>query len=589
MIDMKVYTNMLVGIVGEGMKNFSGFLSSVIDFTEIYIIFTHWMLPIIAIIIFFRCIIPIFKGRNENNIWGYLGMMDDSKVPIRHWENSIGRSKLSDIVIPLIFVSRNHGVLAFDGESWSIYDLGSKGGIKVNGKKVEQREKVKFGDVISFGGAEVVLLVDDACIESYIQKERDIPTSGSNISTVGTFMMIIFFQLMSCTQMYLSGRNALNKVIPFAFLIFIMVELLYYFIIRLFSRKHFEPELLVYFLCGINLLVVSSYNPNALFKQLAAIIIGIVVYTLMLIFLKDLHVARKLKYVLAAVGMIFLILNLTVGEIRYGARNWISLGFITFQPLEFVKVSFVIAGAATLDRLLTTKNLTAFILYSGACIGVLILIRDLGTAVIFFGAFLVIAFMRSGDLRTIALICSGAAIGAVAVIYLMPYIASRFAVWGKAWENVDSTGYQQTRTMIAAASGGLLGVGGGKGYLVNIPAADTDLVIGLICEEWGLLIAIITVLSIVCIGMFATVLTDKCRSAFYSISACGAASIFLIQVALNVFGSLDILPLTGVTLPFVSNGGSSMIASWGLLAFIKSADECIRPGKTNYKNKKVGI
>ena len=257
--------------------------------------------------------------------------------------------------------------------------------------------------------------------------------------------------------------------------------------------------------------------------------------------------------------------------------------------MEFVKISFVIAGAATLDRLLTTKNLTAFILYSGACIGVLILIRDLGTAVIFFGAFLVIAFMRSGDLRTIALICSGAAIGAMAVIYLMPYIASRFAAWGKAWENVDSTGYQQTRTMIAAASGGLLGVGGGNGYLVNIPAADTDLVFGLICEEWGLLIAIITVLSIVCLGVFVALLTDKCRSAFYCISACGAASIFLIQVALNVFGSLDILPLTGVTLPFVSNGGSSMISSWGLLAFIKSADERIRPGKTNYKNKKVGI
>ena len=586
---MKINVNMLVDIFRESMKNIFGFLSNVFDFTGIYIIFAHWMLPLLAIIIFFRCTSTLFKGRNENNIWGYLGMMDGSRVPIRHWENSIGRSKLSDIVIPLVFVSRNHGVLAFDGKDWSIYDIGSKGGIKVNGNKIEQQEKVKYGDVISLGGAEVVLFVDEAKIERQIQKEKKVAASSSNMSTGVTFIMIILFQIISCTQMYLSGRDALNKIIPFTFFIFIIVELLYYFIIRLFSRKHFELELLVYFLCGINLLVVSSYNPNALFKQLAAIFIGMIAYTLMLIFLQDLRAARKLKYVLAAAGLIFLILNLTIGETRYGAQNWINLGFVTFQPLEFVKISFVIAGAATLDRLLTTKNLTAFILYSGACIGVLILIRDLGTAVIFFGAFLVIAFMRSGDLRTIALICSGAAIGAMAVIYLMPYIASRFAAWGKAWENVDSTGYQQTRTMIAAASGGLLGVGGGNGYLVNIPAADTDLVFGLICEEWGLLIAIITVLSIVCLGVFVALLTDKCRSAFYCISACGAASIFLIQVALNVFGSLDIFPLTGVTLPFVSNGGSSMISSWGLLAFIKSADERIRPGKTNYKNKKVGI
>lgn len=589
MTDMKIYIDILVEMFKEIMKTIFGLISNVVDLKGIYVFLAHWILPLLAIIIFFRCIIPLFKGRNENNIWGYLGMMDGSRVPIRHWENSIGRSKLSDIVIPLVFVSSNHAVLAFDGKDWLIYDIGSKGGIKVNGNKIEQQEKVKYGDVISLGGAEVVLFVDEEKIEKYIQKEKKSAASNSNISTGTTLLMIIFFQIISCTQMYLSGRDALNKIIPITFFIFIMVELFYYFFIRLFSRKYFEPELLVYFLCGINLLVVSSYNPDALFKQLISIIIGMAVYTVMLILLQDLRSARKLKYVLAVVGLIFLMLNLIMGERRFGAKNWINLGFITFQPLEFVKISFVIAGAATLDRLLTTRNLTAFILYSGACIGVLILIRDLGTAVIFFGAFLVIAFMRSGDLRTIALICAGAVISAMAVIYLMPYIASRFAAWGNAWENVDSTGYQQTRTMIAAASGGLLGVGGGNGYLVNIPAADTDLVFGLICEEWGLLIAIITVLSIVCLGVFVVLLTDKCRSAFYCISACGAASIFLIQVALNVFGSLDILPLTGVTLPFVSNGGSSMISSWGLLAFIKSADECIRPGKTNYKNRKVGI
>lgn len=580
------YMNML----RERMKNIFDLLLNTSGLIGVYTFFTRWILPLLAIIIFFRCIYPLLQDRKENNIWGYLGMKDGSRISISHWENSIGRSKLSDIVIPLVFISRNHAVLSFNGKEWSIYDMGSKGGIEVNGNKIEHQERVEEGDTISLAGVEFVLLpaADGSNSNRQIQNREMSTALNANMSTGVTFILILLFQIISCIQMYLSSEGELNMVIPLTFLLFIIVECVYYFVMRLSSRKYFELELLVYFLCGINLLVVS-YVPNALYKQLVAIVGGIIIYTLMQILLQDLRIARKLKYVLAAMGLILLVLNLTIGETRYGAKNWINLGFITFQPLEFVKVSFVIAGAATLDKLLTTKNLTAFILYSGACIGVLILIRDLGTAVIFFGAFLVIAFMRSGDLRTIALISSGALIGAMVVIYLMPYIASRFAVWGHAWENPDSTGYQQTRTMIAAASGGMLGVGGGNGYLINIPAADTDLVFGLICEEWGLLIAIIIVLIIIFFGVFATLLTNKCRSSFYCISACGVASIFLIQAALNVFGSLDILPLTGVTLPFVSNGGSSMISSWGLLAFIKSADERIRPGKANYKKGKVGV
>jgi len=154
----------------------------------------------------------------------------------------------------------------------------------------------------------------------------------------------------------------------------------------------------------------------------------------------------------------------------------------------------------------------------------------------------------------------------------MPYIATRFATWGKVWQFADTSGYQQTRTMIAIASGGLLGVGGGRGYLVNVAAADTDLVFGVLCEEWGLLIALTAVLAIVFFVFYAVMLISYSKSAFYAIAACGAATVFLIQLTLNVLGSVDILPLTGVTIPFISNGGSSMIASWGLLALIKSAE-----------------
>ena len=126
--------------------------------------------------------------------------------------------------------------------------------------------------------------------------------------------------------------------------------------------------------------------------------------------------------------------------------------------------------------------------------------------------------------------------------------------------------------MSASASGGLAGVGIGSGWLRRVVAADTDLVFGVVCEEWGLLIAVIAVICICALAAFTIKSAANGRSSFYVIAACAAVSMMVFQTILNTLGSVDVLPLTGVTFPFVSNGGSSMLSSWGLLAFVKAAD-----------------
>lgn len=555
------------------------YLANPIEFSEFYTFVARWIFPVLAVLIFFRCILSLFQGGGSNKIWGFLEIKNSLRIPIQHWENSIGRSKLSDIVINLPFISRSHAVLSFGEGGWTITDLGSKGGVQVNGEKIEKSGLVEIGDSISLAGAEFLFLPAEEGFDNVKQKTKWdwITDLGTKLSSLNTLIMVLVFQLLGGLQMYLSMAGAEKAKIIYVIPIFMLVECVYYFTIRRISRKYTELDLLVFFLCGLDLLLVASAAPSQLFKQLIAIILGIGVYFAIQFIVKDLGRGRKLKYVLVACSLILILLNLTVGEARFGAKNWINLGFITFQPMEFVKVAFVLAGTATLDKLLTARNLTAFIGFSGVCIGALILMRDLGTSVIFFVTFLIVAFMRSGDIRTIALISSGAALGAFAVVSFLPYIASRFAAWGHVWEFADSTGYQQTRTLIAAASGGLIGVGGGHGYLVGIPAADTDLIFGVLCEEWGLIVALTAVLIIIVLAFFALFLMRGCKSSFYAISACGAASIFLVQTALNVFGPLDLLPLTGVTLPFISNGGSSMVVCWALLAFIKAADERRRP------------
>ena len=158
-------------------------------------------------------------------------------------------------------------------------------------------------------------------------------------------------------------------------------------------------------------------------------------------------------------------------------------------------------------------------------------------------AFLVIAYLRSGDWATLALICGGGVFAVLTMLSLKPYILQRFATWGHAWQNASvGSGYQQTRTMSAAASGGLVGVGAGEGWLHTVPAADTDLVFGMLCEEWGLLIALLAVVSIVTLALFAARACRVGRSAFYTIAACAAGSLMVVQTALNIFGAMDLLP-----------------------------------------------
>ena len=157
---------------------------------------------------------------------------------------------------------------------------------------------------------------------------------------------------------------------------------------------------------------------------------------------------------------------------------------------------------------------------------------------------------------------------------MKPYAAARFLGWRHVWEHInDSYGYQQSRTLTYASSGGFFGTGLGNGYLHNVAAGNSDLVFGMMTEELGLLLALVTALSVVLWVFYVRSDVTRSRSTFYSISACAAAGILLVQSLLNIFGPLDVIPLTGVTLPFISAGGSSMLSVWGMMAFIKASDE----------------
>lgn len=515
----------------------------------------------------------MLREKYENEVWAYV-LDDRSKkvIPLNHWEILFGRSKSCDVVINDPSADRVQGVLSrSESGAWTLHGIFTKSNVSVNGRVWgENGMSVHTGDVIGIGRKKVVFEDIPASKRAELDSRRE--AAGYAIGPGLTLLGLTVFQAFLMLEQTANAAPENIRSIALGYSALALLEWFCYAIMRSVGRTGFEVETLAFFLSTIGLSVVASSAPEDILKEILLLIAGIALFFLLGWWLRDLERTKKYRFAVAALSLILLVLNLALSTVTNGARNWIEIGGFSIQPSELIKVAYIYVGAATLDRLFSTKNLIRYIIFSAICVMGLALMGDFGTALIFFATFLVISYMRSGSIATVALALTGAGMAGFMVLSIRPYVAQRFANWGHVWEDVYGTGYQQTRTMSAAAAGGLFGKGAGNGWLKDIFAANTDMVFGVICEELGLLIALLAILAVLVLAFFAVRSAAHGRSSYYVIAACATGSMLLIQLSLNVFGSMDILPFTGVTFPFVSKGGTSLLSCWMLLAFIKAAD-----------------
>lgn len=552
-----------------------------LDMTVIYdlaIVALRILMPVYAIIIVYQCYAAMRRRRRpEKPLVTLYNTVTGLKLPVIFWENSIGRSRASDIVVDDPAVSRNHCVLLRRASGWYICDTGLKGGTYVNGEEAVGRTRVLIDDVISVGNSQFQFLRGEDYDENlryswFFKKANNKPAMKS----WKLMLLITLFHFFMCVEavFWQDGTNKYSPLVLFGCLA--VAEWTFFFVSsKVLKRVSFELESLALFLTGVGVMLLVRQVERSAYVQLIAAVVGMALFCVIIKFIEDPDrtSSTKLRYglMIAAVGLLGV--SIVFGKITYGAANWISIGGISLQPSEIVKIIYIFIGANTLDRLQTKKNLFEFIIFSAVCVGLLALMGDFGTALIFFMTFLLISFMRSGDFKTVILAIVAAVFGVSIVLRFKSYVLDRFKAWGHAWEYANDLGYQQTHVLTYIASGGLFGVGIGNGFLKGVGASESDLVFGLVSEEMGVIVAITLAVAVACLVIYARAITTRSRSTFYSISACCAAGLLVIQLSLNVFGATDILPLTGVTFPFISCGGSSVLSCWGLIAFIKAADE----------------
>lgn len=539
-------------------------------YADVFLAVMRYLGPILIGLILLRCAWPLLTFRREVEVWAWLTMEDGSRLPITHWESVIGKSKRCDIVMNYPNISRNHAVLTrFDDGSWMISDAESREGITVNGEAVDACA-IYQDDVIGIGGVEMHFQPITAAQE---RKLNSLRTKASNGWTgIANLLLLSALQALSVAAFLLGGSGEYASSILIGYGGLFLLQWLLFFLYGAIRKPAFELETLAFLLCSMGMAAICTVTPGEALKQLVSTALGVVTFMILGWSMRDLERAKVVRYIAAVGGVLLLIAVLVFGKEYYGAKNWLVIAGFSLQPSELAKVCFVYVGASTIDRLLRKRNIILFILYTVSLCGLLALMNDFGTAMIFFCAFLMIAFLRSGSVGTVALACTALGFAGVIGLKIAPHAMRRLTAWRHIWEDPYNTGYQQTRALMCIASGGLLGLGIGQGKMKTIFAADSDMVFATLSEEWGLIAAILLVLCILVFALFALRSAMMGRSSFYTIGSCTAAGILVVQTAFNVLGTVDVLPLTGVTLPFVSNGGSSMICVWGLLAFIKAAD-----------------
>ena len=438
----------------------------------------RFLMPVYAIIIVYQCFAAMRRRRRpETPLISLLNPATGEMLPVLFWENSIGRSKSSDVTVDDPTVSRNHCVLLRRKDGLYVNDTDSKSGTMLNGKRTRGRAKVLIDDTITIGSTRLIVKRGQEFQQPlqsswFFSKVSDKPAMKS----WKLMLLITFFHFFMCVQamFWNDGTNTMAPLVLCGALS--AVEWGFYFIsFFVIRRVNFELESLALFLTGIGVMMLIRQSERSAYVQLVAAAIGMIFFCIIIKLIEDPDKVNKLRLpaMICAVGLLGV--TIVFGKITNGAANWIYIGSFSFQPSELAKIIFIFIGASSLDVLMTKKNLLEYIIFSAVCVGLLALMGYFGTALIIFVTFLLTAFLRSCDFKTIILAVAAAILCVTFVLKFKPYVADRFSGWRHVWEHTqDNLGYQQARVLTYMASGGLFGVGGPCLALYMIAVADDE-------------------------------------------------------------------------------------------------------------------
>ncbi|MBQ2577972.1 MAG: FtsW/RodA/SpoVE family cell cycle protein [Lachnospiraceae bacterium] len=319
----------------------------------------------------------------------------------------------------------------------------------------------------------------------------------------------------------------------------------------------------------LGFLLLTRLDISAAFRQLIIAIFAFAITCFIPYVIEHVKVVRNFSYAYAALGLLGLFLVLVFGRVSYGAKLSLHFGPLSLQPSEFVKLLFVIFVAAMYTK---SKSLKQIIITTGiAMLHVLLLVasKDLGSAMIFTFTYLILIYVCTKKLYWLFLGLGTTAIGAMLAYRIFAHVQVRVTAWQDPLSVVDDAGYQICQSLFAIGTGGWYGSGIGNGMPNTIPVVTKDFIFSAMCEEYGVLFGLCFIF--VCISCFLMIfnIALELDDTFYRYVAIGLGTVYGFQVFVNIGGVTKFIPSTGVTLPFVSYGGSSLLSTMAMFSIVQ--------------------
>ena len=314
-------------------------------------------------------------------------------------------------------------------------------------------------------------------------------------------------------------------------------------------------------LMGIGMVMVSRLAIDKSIRQFQIMAMSYVVCMVVPVLFCKIKFWPKLTWVYAVLGVLPLGIVLLLGETTLGSKLSFTIQGLTFQPSELVKILFVFFLAASLHYSTSLWNVLLTSVVAGVHVLILVASKDLGSALIFFMAYLTMVFVASRNYGYLLLGIAGGAGASVLAYQMFSHVRIRVLAWMDPWSYIDNQGYQITQSLFAIGSGSWFGMGLYQGNPDDIPYVEDDFIFSSICEEYGTIFGILLLLVILSCFIMIVKIALKNKQVFYRMAAFGFGIMYIFQIFLTVGGGIKFIPLTGVTLPFISYGGSSVLTT----------------------------
>ena len=389
--------------------------------------------------------------------------------------------------------------------------------------------------------------------------------------------ILLIFEVLAILLVFYTYEGDLDRQLLFLTGGLVFVIYISNFILGKITTGDNYIFLIISLLLTIGVVTIFRIKPETGIKQLQWAFIGVLLFYATYFVVRVFPNLERYGSLALIISVLLFLSTLIFGKTVGGSRNWLSLGFVVFQPTEFIKIllMFILGSFYTNYEKYRRYPYASYIIMAIIYFFVLLLFiqRDLGTAVMFMAMYMSVQFIYDPDIKAKLINIALLLLGAIAGFFLFSHVRTRFDIWLNPWNDVYNAGRQIVQSLFAIAEGGFFGAGIGFGHPELIPVSESDFIFPVICEEMGLFAGFAIILLYILLIYRGIKIALEQEYKFYRILAITATVMISIQAFLNIGGVTKFIPMTGITLPFMSYGGSSILSSFIALGILQVASE----------------